>query len=31
MLVGFNLMYDYLYWLIGTINKKGGKWFGSAQ
>ena len=24
MLVGFNLMYDYLYWLIGTINRDGG-------
>lgn len=24
MLVGFNLMYDYLYWLIGTVNKSGG-------
>lgn len=25
MLVGFNLMYDYLYWLIGTINRDGGE------
>ncbi|KAK5945740.1 hypothetical protein PMZ80_002948 [Knufia obscura] len=25
MLVGFNLMYDYLYWLVGTINKSGGE------
>ncbi|KAI1075954.1 MFS general substrate transporter [Whalleya microplaca] len=25
MLVGFNLMYDYLYWLIGTVNKDGGE------
>ncbi|KAJ5320438.1 hypothetical protein N7508_000721 [Penicillium antarcticum] len=25
MLVGFNLMYDYLYWLVGTINKIGGE------
>ncbi|KAJ5081462.1 hypothetical protein NUU61_009726 [Penicillium alfredii] len=25
MLVGFNLMYDYLYWLVGTINKTGGE------
>ncbi|KAE8422533.1 major facilitator superfamily domain-containing protein [Aspergillus pseudocaelatus] len=24
MLVGFNLMYDYLYWLIGTVNRSGG-------
>ncbi|KAF9873838.1 hypothetical protein CkaCkLH20_08572 [Colletotrichum karsti] len=24
MLVGFNLMYDYLYWLVGTVNKDGG-------
>ncbi|OJJ53360.1 hypothetical protein ASPSYDRAFT_62003 [Aspergillus sydowii CBS 593.65] len=24
MLVGFNLMYDYLYWLIGTVNRDGG-------
>ncbi|KAL5356652.1 major facilitator superfamily domain-containing protein [Aspergillus floccosus] len=24
MLVGFNLMYDYLYWLIGTVNRTGG-------
>lgn len=24
MLVGFNLMYDYLYWLVGTVNKNGG-------
>lgn len=24
MLVGFNLMYDYLYWLIGNVNKSGG-------
>lgn len=23
MLVGFNLMYDYLYWLVGTINRDG--------
>ncbi|KAJ3546948.1 hypothetical protein NM208_g1748 [Fusarium decemcellulare] len=23
MLVGFNLMYDYLYWLVGTVNKNG--------
>ncbi|KAJ6441358.1 fungal-specific transcription factor domain-containing protein [Purpureocillium lavendulum] len=23
MLVGFNLMYDYLYWLIGTVNRDG--------
>ena len=23
MLVGFNLMYDYLYWLVGTVNKDG--------
>lgn len=25
MLVGFNLMYDYLYWLIGTVNKSGAE------
>jgi MFS family permease len=25
MLVGFNLMYDYLYWLVGAINKSGGE------
>jgi hypothetical protein len=25
MLVGFNLMYDYLYWLVGTINKNGAE------
>lgn len=25
MLVGFNLMYDYLYWLVGVINKSGGE------
>ncbi|KAF2111186.1 major facilitator superfamily domain-containing protein [Lophiotrema nucula] len=25
MLVGFNLMYDYLYWLVGTVNKNGGE------
>jgi MFS family permease len=25
MLMGFNLMYDYLYWLIGTVNKNGGE------
>lgn len=25
LLVGFNLMYDYLYWLIGTVNKNGGE------
>lgn len=25
MLVGFNLMYDYLYWLVGTVNKSGGE------
>jgi hypothetical protein len=25
MLVGFNLMYDYLYWLIGIINRSGGE------
>lgn len=25
LLVGFNLMYDYLYWLIGTVNKSGGE------
>ncbi|KAJ6063853.1 hypothetical protein N7499_012533 [Penicillium canescens] len=25
MLVGFNLMYDYLYWVVGTINKSGGE------
>ncbi|KAJ6094726.1 hypothetical protein N7467_002239 [Penicillium canescens] len=25
MLVGFNLMYDYLYWLVGTINKSDGE------
>jgi hypothetical protein len=24
MLVGFNLMYDHLYWLIGTVNRDGG-------
>ncbi|KAB8269274.1 hypothetical protein BDV30DRAFT_229970 [Aspergillus minisclerotigenes] len=24
MLVGFNLMYDCLYWLIGTVNRSGG-------
>ncbi|KAL4895972.1 major facilitator superfamily domain-containing protein [Aspergillus ambiguus] len=24
MLVGFNLMYDYLYWLIGTVNRTSG-------
>lgn len=24
MLVGFNLMYEYLYWLIGTVNRSGG-------
>lgn len=24
MLVGFNLMYDYLYWLVGTVNRDGG-------
>ena len=23
MLVGFNLMYDYLYWLVGCVNKNG--------
>jgi hypothetical protein len=23
MLVGFNLMYDYLYWLVGTVNRDG--------
>ncbi|KAK4494438.1 hypothetical protein PRZ48_014736 [Zasmidium cellare] len=25
MLVGFNLMYDYQYWLVGTVNKSGGE------
>ncbi|KAF2735597.1 MFS general substrate transporter [Polyplosphaeria fusca] len=25
MLVGFNLMYDYLYWLVGTVNKSSGE------
>ena len=25
LLVGFNLMYDYLYWLMGTINRSGGE------
>ncbi|KAI8676431.1 hypothetical protein NCS56_00530800 [Fusarium sp. Ph1] len=23
MLIGFNLMYDYLYWLVGCVNKNG--------
>lgn len=25
LLVGFNLMYDHLYWLIGSVNKSGGE------
>jgi hypothetical protein len=31
MLVGFNLMYDYLYRLVGRSTRVAGKWFGSAQ